>query len=103
MRGFALYLLAGTLMVVAMNFIAPPLGLGLPVGVGPTVEQGSSAQSVNRSHKGDRLNLPQPVDKSQSPRNSPTILVGCDPTFSPLSGSGYAQFSGLTVPTHCLT
>lgn len=97
MRGFALYLLSGTLMVVAMNFIAPPLGLGLTVGVGPTVEQGSSAQSVNRSNKGDRLNVPTAVDKSHAPRKSPTVLVGCDPVFSPLSASARANIS-----RHCV-
>ena len=65
MRGFASYMLAGILVVVAMDFIAPPVGLGLPVGAWPTVEQGSLVQSVNRSHKGDRLNVPTAVDKSQ--------------------------------------
>lgn len=93
MRGFATYLLAGIMVVVAIDFIAPPVGLGLPVGVGPTVEQGSLAQSVNRSHKGDRLNVPTAVDKSPAPRKSPTILVGCDPVFSPLSASARANIS----------
>jgi hypothetical protein len=93
MRGFALYMLAGILVVVAMDFIAPPVGLGLPVGVGPTVEQGSSAQSVNRSQKGDRLNVPTAVDKSPAPRKAPTVLVGCDPVFSPLSASAHANIS----------
>jgi hypothetical protein len=91
MRGFASYVLAGILVVVAMDFIAPPVGLGLPVGVGPTVEQGSSTQSVNRSLKGDRLNVPTAVDKSPAPRKSPTVLVGCDPVFSPLSASAHAN------------
>jgi hypothetical protein len=93
MRGFASYLLAGILVVVAMDFIAPPVGLGLSVGAWPTVEQGSLVQSVNRNHKGDRLNVPMAVDKSQAPRKLPTVLVGCDPVFSPLSASARANVS----------
>ncbi|MBI2716387.1 MAG: hypothetical protein HYX37_18350 [Rhizobiales bacterium] len=97
MRGFASYLLAGILVVVAMDFIAPPIGLGLPVGAWPTVEQGSLVQSVNRGNKGDRLSVPTAVDKSQAPRKSPTVLVGCDPVFSPLSASARAN-----VARHCV-
>ena len=97
MRGFASYLLAGILVVLAIDFIAPPVGLGLPVGAWPTVEQGSSAQSVNRIHKGDRLNVPMAIDKSPAQRNLPTVLVGCDPVFSPLSASARANGS-----RHCV-
>ena len=100
MRGFASYLLAGILVVLAMDFIAPPVGLGLSVETWPTVEPGSLLQSVNRSNKGDRLNVPVAVDKSdksQAPRQSPTVLVGCDPLFSPLSASARANIS-----RHCV-
>ena len=97
MRGFASYLLAGILVALALDFIAPPIGLGLQVGAWPTVEQGSLVQSVNRSHKGDRLNMPTAVDKSHAPRKSPTVLVGCDPVFSPLSASARANIS-----RHCV-
>lgn len=97
MRWFASYLLAGIMVVLAMDFIAPPIGLGLPVSAWPTVEQGSLVQSVNRSKKGDRLNVPTAVDKSQAPRKSPIVLVGCDPVFSPLSASARAN-----VARHCV-
>ncbi len=97
MRGFATYLLAGILVVVAMDFIAPPVGLGLSVETWPTVEPGSLLQSVNRSNKGDRLNVPVAIDKSHAPRQSPTVLVGCDPVFSPLSASARAN-----VSRHCV-
>jgi len=90
-------MLAGTLVVVTINFISPPIGFGLPVGARPTVEQGSLVQSVNRSNKGDRLNVPVAVDKSHAPRQSPTILVGCDPVFSPLSASARAN-----IARHCV-
>ena len=97
MRGFASFLLAGIMVVVAMDFIAPPSGLGLSVGAWPTVEQGTLVQSVNRSNKGDRLNVPMAVDKSHAPRKLPTVLVGCDPVFSPLSASARANIS-----RHCV-
>ncbi len=93
MRGFASYLMAGILAVVAIDLIAPPVGIGLPVGAWPTVENESLVQSVNRSHKGDRLNVPPAVGKLQAPRKSPTVMVGCDPVFSPLSASAHANFS----------
>src|SRR5471030_1745934 len=39
MRGFASYLVAGVLVVFAMDFIAPPAGLGLALGAWPAVDQ----------------------------------------------------------------
>src|SRR5450631_692178 len=52
MRGFTSYVVAGILVVLALDFIAPPVGLGLAVASGPAVDQ---TQTVLRSHKGDRL------------------------------------------------
>jgi hypothetical protein len=98
MRGFALYLVAGTLVVLAMDLIAPPVGLGLAVGAWPAVEQDSIVQSVNRSNKADRLLVPTTtVGKQQSPPKSPAVMVGCDPVFSPLSASASANVSGRCV------
>jgi hypothetical protein len=94
MRGFALYMVAGILVVLAMDFIAPPVGLGLAVGAWPAVARGTIVQSVDRTGKSDRLNLPTAtVGRQQSPRKSPTVLVGCDPVFSPLSASARANFA----------
>jgi len=92
MRGFASYVMAAVLVVLALDFIAPPVGLGLAIASGPAVDQ---AQIVVRSHKGDRLSVPAVGGKV--PSSSPTVLVGCDPVFSPLSASAQANFAGRCV------
>jgi len=98
MRGFVLYLVAGTLVVLAMDLIAPPAGMGLAVGAWPVVEPESIMQSVNRSNKSDRLLVPTTaVGKKQTPRKPPVVMVGCDPVFSSLSASARANFSGRCV------
>ena len=97
MRGFVLYLVAGIMVVVAMDLIAPPAGLGLAVGAWSAHEQESVLQSVNRTTKSDRLSVPKAIGKQQVPRNPPIVLVGCDPVFSPLSASARANFSGRCV------
>ena len=45
----------------------------------------------------DRLRLPATIGKQQVPQKPPIVLVGCDPVFSPLSASAYANFSGRCV------
>ena len=97
MRGFASYLVAGILVVLAMDFIAPPVGLGVAVGAWPAVESGATLQSVDRTLKSDRLSVSTTVDKQQVPRKPSAVLVGCDPVFSPLSASARANFSGRCV------
>jgi hypothetical protein len=106
MRGFALYLVAGAVLVLAMDLIAPPVGLGLAVGAWPAVAHDSIVQSVNRSHKADRLLVPTTtigkvptttIGKQQSPPKSPAVMVGCDPVFSPLSASARANVAGRCV------
>lgn len=98
MRGFASYLVAGILIVLALDFIAPPVGLGVTLGAWPALDHHSVVQSVNRIHKADRLFVPTTtVGKQQSPPKSPTVMVGCDPVFSPLSASARANFPGRCV------
>jgi hypothetical protein len=98
MRGFVIYLAAGAMAVLALDFIAPPLGLGLAVGAGPAAGHDSTVQSVNRSHKADRLLVPTTtVGKQPAPPKSPAVMVGCDPVFSPLSASASANVAGRCV------
>jgi hypothetical protein len=94
MRGFISYLLGGILVVLAMDFIAPPVGLGLTVGAWPAVDQGQLVQAVIRTHKSDRLSVPTAIVHQQGQLKSPNMLVGCDPVFSPLSASARANFPG---------
>ena len=97
MRGFASYVVVGIMVVLALDLIAPPVGLGLSVGAWPVVEPGLTVQSVDRSKKSDRLPVPTAVGKRQVPRKLPVMLVGCDPVFSPLSASAQANFAGRCV------
>jgi hypothetical protein len=94
MRGFASYILAGILVVVAMDFTAAPVGLGLPVAAWPAIGQGPVAQTVIRTHKADRLSVPISIGKLPAAPKAPTMLVGCDPVFSPLSASARVNFPG---------
>jgi hypothetical protein len=97
MRGFASYLLAGILVVLAMDFVAPPAGLGLAVRASPVTELTATPQFVDRTHKGDRLSLPASVGEQQTLEPSSGIMIGCDPPFSRLLASARANVSGRCV------
>ncbi len=104
MRGLSWYLLAAVLVVLALDFVAPLVGLSSVFGNRPTIDAGSSmttqypmpAQYVDRTNKGDRLTLPKTLGKQQTPTASPAAVVGCEPTFSPLSARG-------TMAGRCIT
>jgi hypothetical protein len=93
MRGLIPYILTGILVILALDFIGPPLGLTMTVGAWPAIDQMQTAQSVVLAHKGDRLSPPITVGKPQDVKSRAT-LVGCDPVFSPLSASAQANFAG---------
>ena len=102
MRGFASYLLAGILVVLAMDMVAPPVGLGLSVSAWPAAEPtvqtvAPAVQFVDRTGKSDRLRTSTTVGKQQEPVTPPAVLIGCDPAFSPLSASAQSNFSGRCV------
>jgi hypothetical protein len=96
MRGLGVYLAAGILVVLAMDFIAPPVGVGLDVVAWPKVEQDTLVQHVDRMHKGDRLPMPTAAGKQMAPKQK-HLLVGCDPAFSTLSVAARANFSARCV------
>jgi hypothetical protein len=98
MRGVASYVIAGFLVGMALNFVAP-LGFS-PVAATQSAINDVTLQSVDRSHKADRAAImtvgksqPETVGKSQSEQQSPKMLTGCDPAFSPLSVSARANFA----------
>jgi hypothetical protein len=97
MRGLVSYLVAGAIVVFALDFIAPPIGFRLPVKAWPTVQPGATIQSVDRTNKSDMLVLPAAVAKRPSITKPAKVLVGCDPAFSPLSASAHANFPGRCV------
>jgi hypothetical protein len=95
MRGFISYVLAGIVVGVAMDAIAPPAGLGLAAGTWLAVERKETSQVVNRTHKGDRLQLAN--GRRMFPPHAPAVLIGCEPVFSSLSGGSRANFAGRCV------
>jgi hypothetical protein len=54
-------------------------------------------QSVDRTNKSDMLIVPAAIAKRPSITKPATVLVGCDPAFSPLSTSARANFPGRCV------
>jgi len=97
MRSFMSYIFAGVVVVVAMDVIAPPAGLGLAIGTWPKVDGNAAVQMVDRTHKGDRLQVPVANSRRPSPPRVPATLIGCEPVFSSLSASSSANFAGRCV------
>jgi hypothetical protein len=95
MRGFLSYSLAGLVVLVAMD--APPAGLGLAIGTWPSTDGSTTEQVVDRTHKGDRLQVPLANSGRTSPSSAPAMLIGCEPVFSSLSASSRANFPGRCV------
>jgi hypothetical protein len=89
--------MAAVLAAVATGIIAPVVGLGSPFGARAAVERDAPIQTVNRTHKGNRLPVPAAAGKMQPSRPSPTIMIGCDPAFSPLSTFARANFAGRCI------
>jgi hypothetical protein len=90
------YLLAGCLVVLAMDFVAPPAGMGLSLAAWPAFNQ-DQTQVVNRTGKSDRL--PVAVATKLQPRTQPSrqLLEGCEPVFSPLSAAAQLNYPGRCV------
>jgi hypothetical protein len=91
-RGVAAYILAGLVVVLAMDAFAPPAGLGLALGVWPRVERSDGVQTVNRRDKGDRLDLMkiqlgrERELERKPPQPEPTAMPeGCELVVSALS------------------
>ena len=94
MRTIFLYILAGVLVVLLLDVIAPPAGFGLGVAAWSSVDQnGPNPQVVDRTRKSDRLQVPKASRRQITPKAAP-VLVGCDPVFSNLSKDKQANFSG---------
>jgi len=97
MRGLASYLLAAILVVLAMDFFAPPVGLGFVVRATPVAEPNAIPQFVDRTHKGDRLSLPTSFGEQRAPEPPLPAMFGCDPPFSRLLASARTNVSGRCV------
>ena len=94
MRNIVSYILAGALVVLLLDVVAPPVGLGFGAAAWPSVKkQGPAPQIVDRTHKSDRLLVPNATGRSLTPPAAP-VLVGCDPVFSALSKDKHANYPG---------
>jgi len=92
----ASYLLAGGLVVMAMDFVAPPVGIGLSIGGWPVPEP-AVVQSVNRADKVDRLPVPVAGKQLVPGKPSEKILTGCEPAYSPLATAARNNVAGRCV------
>jgi hypothetical protein len=94
MRTIFSYILAGVLVALLLDVIAPLAGFGLGVTAGPAVNQkGLNPQIVDRTRKSDRLQVPKASGRQLTPKAAP-VLVGCEPVFSALSKDRQANFPG---------
>ena len=98
MRAFMGYLLIGVLAALSMA-LATVTGLGLSAGARPMPERGAIIQHVDRTHKGDRLDLPATVGAGPVPKQQMTLPEGCEPVFSPLSTGRAEHFGALPLLT----
>lgn len=94
MRNIISYVLAGALVTLLLDVIAPPAGWGFGAAAWPSVErQGLAPQIIDRTHKSDRLLTPKASGRRLPPPAGP-VLVGCDPVFSALSRDKQANYPG---------
>lgn len=94
MRAFSGYLLIGGLAVLGMACLTVA---GLAVGARPVAEPGQVIQHVDRSHKGDRLDLHTSVRTPlmrQAPEQPSASPIGCEPVFSSLAEGRRANYLG---------
>lgn len=99
MRGFAAYMLGGALAVLAMNFIAPALGVSfLPSPPSGPVVAKPAQQTVIRMRKTDRLDLPRSTI-GRRPNAPVTPPDGCEASVSAMSASARAGH----IAQRCIT
>jgi hypothetical protein len=103
MRKLVSYIFAGSAVVLAMDVIVPPTGLGLAPMARPAVAGNATPQIVDRTHKGDRLQAPMVNDRRWTPPSAPPELIGCEPVFSALSSGARANFPGRCVAQETMT
>jgi hypothetical protein len=96
MRGIAGYLLIGMSAALASGALTF-MGLDLDASALPAPKISPTIQHVDRTHRGDRLDMHTTIDKGAVPKRRNRVLVGCDPAFSALLTSARANFSGRCV------
>ncbi len=92
-------LIIGVITGFAVSYAAPALDWGFAVNA--AAPSAKPLQWVDRTHKGDRLDLPVarevPATRiGKQPSAPPKLLIGCEPASSPLTGSQ------ATIPGRCV-
>jgi hypothetical protein len=93
MRGFLPYILTSIVVVVAMDVVAPQVGLGFVGVTQPATEINQPWQTVDRTRKGDRLKVPN-VNGRETPSGKPAMPIGCEAAFSSLTSDARVNFPG---------
>ena len=98
MRAFTGYILIGVPAALAMGVVTVA-GLDLAVGARPMPERGAVIQHVDRTHKGNRLDLPTALgSRGLAPKQPIPLPEGCEPSFSPLVSADRSSVTG-----HCVS
>lgn len=82
----------GVMAGLGLGFSAPVVS-AVAVQAWPAAAMGQGLQSVDRTHKGDRLDVPM-TRVGKRPVQTPKVLIGCEPAASPLAGSARAAIPG---------
>jgi hypothetical protein len=90
MRGCMGYLAIGALATLAMGLVTIA-GLGLAAGARPVPDRDVIIQHVDRTHKGDRLDLRDTSRRRSKPPESTVVPLGCEPALSPLASPREAR------------
>jgi len=96
MREFFGYLVIGLLAVAAMG-LSTVAGLDIAVGARPMPEGGPVIQHVDRTHKGDRLDMRGSVGTRPMTKKEIFAPDGCEPMFSPLVAPDQPKSSGRCI------
>jgi len=96
MRKFISSILVAAAVALGLDALVLPAGFSLAVTARHPVENDLSDQVVDRTRKGDRLQLPL-ANQPMPPQTRPTMPIGCEPAFSALSAGARANFAGRCV------
>jgi hypothetical protein len=96
MRGIGGYLLIGIIAALATGTLTL-MGIGLEAGARPVPTNSYIIQHVDRTHKGDRLDVRTIINKRWVPKSHIDMTVGCEPVFSALSSSAHSNNSGRCI------
>jgi hypothetical protein len=91
MRDIAGYLLIGMSAALASSALTLA-GLGFALSAQTSIVS-PIIQHVDRTHKGDRLDMHTTIDKRPIKKTRNRIMVGCEPAFSASSSSAHSNFS----------